>query len=136
MNITPNKIKWFLAIKEQLLEEGERYYKIHNGVESDRSQLEDLTEDKFFGVRFIRESNSYGCCGGDDETYMDIPYELLYNSNWEEELKDQLFNEQMERLKAKELREAAEKAERKAVQDKADLANYKRLKAKFEKVNV
>jgi hypothetical protein len=136
MRLTANKIKWFHAIRDQLMEDASDYYKIHNGTEPDRVTSIDILEDNTFEVVCTRYSSSR-CCG-DDETCLDIPYDLLYNINWAEDLKEQLFDEQMERLRLKAEREAAEKKANQEAKEKAELETYKRLKAKFakKKVNV
>lgn len=134
MRLTANKIKWFQAIRDQLIEDSIQYYKIHNGTEPNRVWITDIKEDDTVEVTYSRISDS-SCCGY-DETCLDIPYDLLYNINWEDDLKEQLFNEQMERLRLKAEREAAERKANQEAHERAELETYKRLKVKFAKKKV
>lgn len=129
MKITPKKLKWFKQIIEQMRDVGADYYKIKEVMEPTSVEITGLDTNTFkvtcyhmycgegFGYEYARVDRC-----------IDIPYEYLCNSDWQQELRDEIWNEQQESIRKSEEKKAAAELH----DQEQSLIQYELLKQRFE----
>ncbi len=125
MNITPNKIAWFVEMNNQILDLASEYYEIHAGHQPDEVSITGI-DDKIISCLFIKKGwRDYEL---DDESGLDIPVEYLWTRDWQQVEQHRRLDENIKAIDARRAREAAEK-EKKL---EADRKLYEQLKTQFE----
>jgi hypothetical protein len=129
MNITPKKLKWFKQMIYQMREVSFEYYTICEGVAPTKVEITGFNDDNTFEATFYHMySEGFGYEYEQIDTVMDIPYNCLTNSDWQQELRDEIWNKQQESIRKSEEKKAAAELH----EQEQSLLQYELLKQRFE----
>lgn len=128
MKVTPKKIELFKRILEQMNDIGFEYYKIDEGYEPTKVIITGFETDTFEASCYNMVSEGFGYEHEDIDRHIDIPYEYLYNPDWQDELRNKIWNKQMEYIRISEEKKAAAELH----EQEQSLLQYELLKKRFE----
>jgi hypothetical protein len=135
VDILEHKSEWdhFRSQCERLEEIGIEYYNLQTGRKAHNAEIIELTD-----YHFQVSVTEWGAWGSSSNESYTIPFDYLYNYNWQIEVKEKIENDkkiELERIDQENQEEKKQKVIRKQEREQKEKELFEKLKRKYDNEN-